>query len=387
MKDFFLRNKTFLGLTLGTLAILFGGVYFFSKTVSPNTKVISSEILAPKDAQVTGGIVDGKYISANASPKITLVEFGDYECPACSAYNSLVKQVITEFSGEINYVFRNYPLPQHKNAPISSYAAEAAGIQGKFWEMHNKLYDTQGAWANTTEAKSIFIGYAKDMGLDVSKFTSDIDSQKIKDKITRDESDGKLVNLTATPTFYINGVKVENLPASYDEFKKIIENALKNAPLPSGSASEAYHVHFDIKTYINNSPIDFSLSKYQNNETNPLNNDIHFHDGVGKVVHVHKEGVPISNLFDSFQLTFSQTDRNTLKVYVNGSLNSQGLAYIPVDLDKILVSFGPEEDKNIQKQLSSVSNDACIYSLKCTERGTPPPEGCSGGVGSECETE
>lgn len=385
--DFIRRNIIFISVVLGTLILIGGGVFLFSKgsSISPNSSKVSDNILVPSDAQITGGIKNGAYQPKSSTAKVTLVEFGDYECPACGAYSPLVRQLLTELTGQINYVFRNYPLSQHANAAVSSYAAEAAGLQGKFWEMHDKLYDNQNDWVNLSDPKPIFDGYAKGMSLNIPQFDSDINSQKVKDKISRDLGDGNLISLNATPTFYVNGIKIETLPASYDEFKNLINDAIKNQPLPTGSGAPAYHIHFDLKAYINGSPVNFSLAKYQESKTNPLDENIHFHDGNGDIVHVHKVNVALTELFSSLKIAFpADNSKNNLKVYVNGTLNQQVLNYIPQDTDQVLVSYGPVTDPKITSQLSSVTKNSCIYSLKCPEKGTPPPEDCVGGLGTGC---
>ena len=231
MVDFITRNKIFLIVVTLTILLMIGGVYLFSKGGTATTTVgsaVSNNILVPNDSHETSGYIDGTYKPATDSAKITLVEFGDFECPACGAYSPFVKQLLTDFSGKINFVFRNYPLPQHANAPISSDAAEAAGLQGKYWQMHDKLYENQNTWATSQDPKSIFIGFAKDLGLDEAKFTTDLDSQVVKDKVSRDLNDGNLVNLTETPTFYLNGNKISPLPASYNDFKSVVENAINS---------------------------------------------------------------------------------------------------------------------------------------------------------------
>lgn len=380
------RDKWLIIGIVATLVIIVGGVFLFSKgTTSNNSSRVSDTILVPSDSQKTGGVDKNVYQPPNSSASVTLVEFGDYECPACGAYSPLVKQLLTDFNGKINFVFRNFPLSQHANALISSYAAEAAGMQGKFWQMHDRLYDKQNDWASAKDAKSIFIGYAGDLGLDTAKFAADIDSQTVKDKIGRDTNDGKLVNLNATPTFYINGIKLEGLPPNYSEFKKIIGDALNNIKSAPSTPAPTYHAYFDLKVYTDGTPIDFSLAKYQESKTNTLDPNIHFHDGNGTVVHLHKEGIALAELFLSLKISFPLNSLDkSLKVYVNGAVKTEGLNYVPQDLDQILVSFGPTNDTNIQKQLSSVSNDSCIYSLKCPARGTPPPEDCVGGLGTGC---
>jgi len=193
---------------------------------STTSTPVSSSILVPKNANETGGVKNGNYLPATSSAKVTLVEFGDYECPACGEYNPIIKQLLADFSGKINFVFRNFPLTQHANAFISSQAAEAAGLQGKFWQMHDKLYESVNDWSASSDAKSIFIGYAQALGLDVNKFKTDIDSSAVKNKIQNDTNNGNLINLSETPTFYLNGVKIGSLTGNYADFKKIISGQL-----------------------------------------------------------------------------------------------------------------------------------------------------------------
>lgn len=223
MGDFFKRNKAFILVLLGTFILLFGGILLFTKNGSSvATKTVDPALLVPQASYQTSGFVNGTYLPANLSAKVTLVEFGDYECPACGVYNPFIKQLLTEFAGQMNYVFRNYPLPQHKNAPISSYTVEAAGLQGKYWEMHDKVFSTQSDWANLSDPTGIFVGFAKELGLNTDKFTSDLSSSEVSNKVKNDTNDGNSVGLSETPTFYINGQMVV-LTGSFDQLKSLIQ--------------------------------------------------------------------------------------------------------------------------------------------------------------------
>jgi protein-disulfide isomerase len=229
VKEFIQKNKTFLIIGLITLAIFVGGIFLFSKGGNSNisTNIVNTSLLVPQNAIETSGFSNGTYLPASSSATLTLVEFGDYVCPACGVYNPLVKQLLTDFPGKINYVFRNYPLTQHKNAPISSYAVESAGLQGKYWQMHEKVYATQADWSNLDNPKDIFIGYAKDLGLNVNQFTTDLSSSLVLDKVQNDFNDGKTVGITETPTFYLNSQKI-TLTGSYDQLKGLIQSSLTN---------------------------------------------------------------------------------------------------------------------------------------------------------------
>ena len=216
------------GLIIGiivTIILIVGGVYLMSRggsTSSPSGSTVSNAILIPKGDYETSGIISGNYLPATDSAKVTLVEFGDYECPACGVYSPFVTQLLTDEAGKINFVFRNFPLSQHANAQISAQAAEAAGLQGKFWQMHEKIYSSQNDWSSSSDPTSIFIGYAQSLGLDTKKFTSDLNSDTVKNKITSDTNDGTTININQTPTFYLNGAMISNLPGNYNDFKSLI---------------------------------------------------------------------------------------------------------------------------------------------------------------------
>lgn len=223
MSDFLRRNKAFILVTLATIILLVGGIFLMTRGNSSLST--DSSLLFPQNATATSGFSNGNYLPYDSTTKVTLVEFGDYECPACSVYSPFIKQLLTEFSGKITFVFRNYPLPQHKNAPISSYAVEAAGLQGKYWQMHDKIYETQNDWASSANAQEIFVGFAKDMGLDTNKFVADLASDNIKNIVQKDTKDGNSVKLTETPTFYLNGKKII-FTGKYDQLKKLVESEL-----------------------------------------------------------------------------------------------------------------------------------------------------------------
>ena len=207
---------------LVTLLILGGGIFLLSKgsgkpagTPAP----VNPALLVHSDSHQT------QTASSAASLKVTIVEFGDYECPACGAAYPVTKQVLKDYGDKINFVFRNFPLPQHPNAQISAEAAEAANAQGKFWEMHDKLYENQNDWGESSNPMDKFLVYAKDLGLDVNKFKSDVTSKKYQGVIDADVADGTALNVNATPTFYINGGALQGVP-SYNDFKGILDQLL-----------------------------------------------------------------------------------------------------------------------------------------------------------------
>jgi protein-disulfide isomerase len=158
--------------------------------------------------------------------KVTLVEFGDFQCPACGTYESLVRQVTADNSATLKVVFRHFPLTQiHQNALSAAKASEAAALQGKFWEMHDILYDKQEEWSKGLKANDYFLTYATTIGLDTVKFTKDLGSKVIEDKILAEYKEGTVLGIQGTPTFFINGKMIET-PRSLEAFNTLIKETV-----------------------------------------------------------------------------------------------------------------------------------------------------------------
>ena len=160
---------------------------------------------------------------ATSSPSVTLVEYSDFQCPACALYFPVVEKLLAEKGDKVRFVYRHFPLPQHGNAIPASQASQAAGNQGKFWEMYAMLFETQTDWENAANAKAIFSGNAAKLSLDMTKYAIDVESQANLDKINNDTKSGLKAGVNSTPTFYLNGKKIT--PNDYEEFKKLIDEA------------------------------------------------------------------------------------------------------------------------------------------------------------------
>lgn len=176
--------------------------------------------------------------SAQAA-KATLVEYGDYQCPACGAYYPVVKQVVASHADSLRFVFRNLPIPQlHPNAELAARFAEAAGDQGKYFEMHDKLYENQKTWAplSTGDAQNTFVQYGKDLGLDTTKLVTDANSATTTQVIESERIDAIGAGAQGTPTFFLDGKLIQN-PQSLDAFNALIDNAVgSTSPIGSSSA-------------------------------------------------------------------------------------------------------------------------------------------------------
>jgi protein-disulfide isomerase len=207
-----------LGIGLGVLAILGLCVYGLMRLgASSNPSGVTGGAIPP--------VSSSDWTRGNQYAKNVLIEYSDLQCPACGAYEPLVQQLMKDLNGQILLVYRHYPLTQvHPHAQIAAQATEAAGLQGKFWEMHDILFSRQSDWANANNTEDLFKGYAKQLGMDENKFASDLNSDTVKKLVAEDADAGLRAGIDSTPTFYLNGSKVQN-PGTYEELKALFTNA------------------------------------------------------------------------------------------------------------------------------------------------------------------
>lgn len=201
--------------TLGILALIFGLSYLGTRQGGGASGALSS----PPDAD--------DHVKGSPTAKVTIVEYSDFQCPACAAYYPAVKQIADAYPNDVRVIYRHYPLAQiHKNATLASQAAEAAARQNKFWEMHDVLFNTQAIWGEDENADALFAEYAKSLGLDEQQFQKDLRSDEVQGRVARDGRSGSASGVNATPTFFVNGKKEENMRPAYDDFKRIVDAAL-----------------------------------------------------------------------------------------------------------------------------------------------------------------
>lgn len=189
-----------------------------------------SSIPVPDDiARITGT----DHVRGNPETQVVLIEYSDYQCPACAAFEQYVVKIIAEFGDHIVFAYRHFPLNIHANSKPAVRAVEAANIQGKFWEMHEMLFVNQKEWENEGDAKVIFTQYAAEIGINVEQFMSDYDSQELKDFADQTFETALELKLNHTPTFILNGEIIDDNPSSFDEFRALIRTTIENQPLGS----------------------------------------------------------------------------------------------------------------------------------------------------------
>lgn len=200
---------------LAAIAVLFVGLLVFNKNdgSSPSSQVAPSE-----------------HKSGNGS--VVLMEYADFECPGCARFYPIVKQIKEKYGDKVTFQFRNYPLISiHPNAMIAHRAAEAADKQGKFWEMHDMLFENRSSWtadsgASQAQASAAIEGFARQLGLNIDQFKADSASSAVNDVIQADIRAGQEIRVTSTPTFVLNGTKLEDARDTIEYFSEKIDAEL-----------------------------------------------------------------------------------------------------------------------------------------------------------------
>lgn len=210
-------SKRFL-IIFGVIILAFFGLVLFSK--KDETKQSGGD-QSNQSAQLSN------HTQGEGTTGVVLVEYGDFECPACYQYYPLVEAVKQKYGDQIKFQFRHYPLTEiHQNALIAARASEAADKQGKFWEMYAKLYEGQPNWKESSSPASVYETYAKELGMDVDKFKQDMKNESTNAIIQADRAEARKLGYSSTPTFEINGKKIEN-PRDVEGFSKLIDEAIK----------------------------------------------------------------------------------------------------------------------------------------------------------------
>ena len=170
------------------------------------------------------------HIRGNSNAPVTLEEFADFQCPSCGAYYPELKKIESEFGERLRVIFRERPLvPPHEHALIAAQAAEAAGMQDRFWEMHDKLYENQKAWSEAKDVVPMFVDYAKQIGLDTDRFMRDLNGEVVASRIFQDGKRGHALAVVATPTFFVNGKEAKDESWKPDGLRAMINQALSGA--------------------------------------------------------------------------------------------------------------------------------------------------------------
>lgn len=199
--------KVLLGVGLVTFFMLGGGIFLLSAS-QPQVDIAASLNRDTKKLLIR----EDSHKTTTEIKKVQLVEFADFQCPACEAAFPVIESIQKAYGNKITFVYRYFPLSQHPQAKLASAAAEAAGKQGKFWQMYELLFARQAEWSGKSNASEIVTSYAKSLGLDITQFEKDATSRETTNRIAQDVSDGTSLGVNQTPTFFINGEASFGIP-------------------------------------------------------------------------------------------------------------------------------------------------------------------------------
>ncbi len=212
------KNRLLLwgGVFIGIIALVALLAIFGNNTPSSNT--------SGKNLSVS--VSENDHIKGNSNARLTLVEYSDFQCPACGGVYPWLKQLTETFPDDLRIIYRHYPLRSiHPNAQLASEAAEAAHMQNAFWDMHDVIFNTQTGWSNLPDPTDFFVTLAESIGLDTEQFRDDLNSAAVKNIVNDSYASASGMRLNGTPSFFFNGTQIQN-PGSYDGFKTLIETEL-----------------------------------------------------------------------------------------------------------------------------------------------------------------
>ncbi len=208
--------KTMIGIIVVCVIILIGGAYAYQSTLPQDTLTKNQDAL----------VRDNSIKVVAPHQKLVVVEFADYQCPACAYMAPKVDELMQTYKDNVTFVFRNFPLTQiHQNAIVAAQMVRIAGDQGKYWQMGDKLFASQAEWENLPDPTDQFITYAGELGLATSSIKQEIKSGLYIDRINADEKDGELLGVDSTPTFFVGNKIIRS--ADYNALKAAIDAGLK----------------------------------------------------------------------------------------------------------------------------------------------------------------
>jgi protein-disulfide isomerase len=181
------------------------------------------------------GDAESMHIRGNPEASVTLEEFGDFECPSCANLATFLDQLIKQYHPRVRLIFRNFPLPMHQFARDAALAAEAAGLQGRYWEMHDMLFREQPVWSSATDAGMLFETYAETLRLDLNRFRKDVKSDKVRERFESDQARARSLGVTTAPTLFVDKREMGPNDRTPEGVRRLVDEAVK----AKSSASEA----------------------------------------------------------------------------------------------------------------------------------------------------
>lgn len=231
-----MRRKLPIIIIAGVLLVALGGGALLLRSPETSTPpsnisqappTVNSNAQAPPRPAVTN-IPPARHLRGRADAPVLLEEYGDFQCPPCGFLHPILKRIEGEYETQVRVAFHHFPIrTQHKHAAEAARAAEAAALQGKFWQMHDLLYEKQAEWRDAASARPVFLTYAQTLGLNLEKFSQDIDSTVASNRVLNDENEGAARGVTGTPTVFLNGREIPfQESTNYTTLRAAIEREL-----------------------------------------------------------------------------------------------------------------------------------------------------------------
>jgi protein-disulfide isomerase len=197
-----------------------------SQTASTKQLPIQSALRTDSSSGELPPGAEPPHIRGSANARVKIEEFGDFQCPSCAALRMALNEVEQKYHGKVCVIFRHFPLANHKHAQVAARAAEAAGLEDRFWEMHDFLYGSQIIWTRTADPRELFDQFAKSIGLDVERFKIDVESEQVKARITADQQRAASLGVNRTPAIFINGARLPDSSLNQKALEEAVEKAV-----------------------------------------------------------------------------------------------------------------------------------------------------------------
>jgi protein-disulfide isomerase len=315
--------------------------------------------------EVAAEVGASEWVKGNPDAEVSIIEYADFQCPACAAYHEVPDQYLESFDGKVNLVFRHYPLPFHQHALAAALAAEAAGKQGKFWEMQDLLFETQKEWTNATDGKSVFRGFAEDLGLNMDQYDADLKDKTLRAKVEQDIKTGRALEVPGTPSFFIDGERIDNINNA-PAVEAMISAALARAELATVVA-EPQEVYADLAIFVNGSAVDLA------EQTHSGSGNIVLADETGSVLKKTNTAATLGDFFAESSMNFDGQCleingssycadlNNSILVSANGELVEAPMVYRFEHGDQLVISFG-----STNRQLPAAAEREAAGQQACT---------------------
>ena len=217
------RFSPFIIIALVAVATVAGGFAFYRVKVAELTPM---KLDKNGNATAQAG-AENAHVRGPENARVTIEEFGDFQCPPCGILAPTLQRMEHDFPTQLRVIFRNFPLAMHTHAMEAARAAEAAGLQGKFWEMHDVLFRNQALWSREAEVKTMFMNYAQEIGLDLGRFERDWDGPEVLARVNADVARGASVHVPSTPSLFINNQPLPPPQMSEPALRAAIEAAAR----------------------------------------------------------------------------------------------------------------------------------------------------------------